>query len=162
MIPALGYLVQYERLIRKSKQGKLSTAELTFLIEKFNPAELYQYEQQRELSISLLKEWLVNYKFRNWQETETRKKPVTNAMRTRRASEIAKLLNNTDEWHSHGRGISMAVLRERLRLRIEDFRENDDLNKSIRAYYSLLTDYMMRRGHSAIVHCKKSYVALAW
>src|SRR5579863_7668178 len=66
LVPALGYLVQFERLIEKSRKGKLTTAELTFLVEKFDPAELYSYEQARELSIALLKEWLVRYKFKNW------------------------------------------------------------------------------------------------
>ena len=47
MIPALGYLIQYERLIEKSKKGKLTTAELTYLVQKFDPAELYRFEQAR-------------------------------------------------------------------------------------------------------------------
>ena len=59
-IPALGYLVQYERLIKKSRKGKLSPAEISFLVTKFDPAELYRYEQERELSISLLEKWLVS------------------------------------------------------------------------------------------------------
>lgn len=49
-VPALGYLVQYDRLLKKAQQGTLNTAEITFLIEKFDPAELYRYEQARELS----------------------------------------------------------------------------------------------------------------
>ena len=45
-IPAHGYLIQYERLIEKSRRGKITTAELQFLMEKFDPAELYRYEQE--------------------------------------------------------------------------------------------------------------------
>ncbi len=160
MIPALGYLVQYERLIKKAEEGQLSTAEMAFLLEKFDPAELYHYEQVRELSISLLKEWLVKYKFKNWKKTRTRKRPVTGAMRTRRASEIAKALNKTEQWHSHARGISMDVLRRNLRLEIEDFGENLDLNAGIRRYYKLLKDYMMRRAHSGALHTKGRYAPL--
>jgi len=33
------------------------------LIQGFDQGELYYYEQARELSIALLKEWLVKYKF---------------------------------------------------------------------------------------------------
>jgi ClpP class serine protease len=58
-VPALGYLEQYDRLVEKSKAGTLTTAELTYLLQNFDPAELYQYEQERELSIALLEEWLV-------------------------------------------------------------------------------------------------------
>lgn len=112
MIPALGYLVQYERLMQLSKKRKLTSAEITYLVEKFDPAELYRYEQARELSITLLKEWLVKYKFKNWKKTKTRKINVTKAMKTRRASEIAKKLNKTEKWHSHGHGISMEILKK--------------------------------------------------
>jgi hypothetical protein len=50
-VPALGYLEKYNRLIEKSKKGSLTAAELTFLIEKFDPAELDQFEKARDLSI---------------------------------------------------------------------------------------------------------------
>ena len=157
MVPALGYLVQYERLIEKSKTGDLTTAELAYLLERFDPAELYRYEQARQLSISLLKEWLVRYKFRDWSRTETRKKRVTQAMKSQRASAIAKLLNKTDRWHSHSRGISMEVLRRDLKLRIEDFGQDESLSASIRQYYRLLKDYMVRRNHAGVLHSKGGY-----
>jgi ClpP class serine protease len=41
-VPALGYLEQYERLIAKSAAGTLTTAELAYFIQNFDPAELYQ------------------------------------------------------------------------------------------------------------------------
>ncbi len=74
LVPALGYLEQYDRLIKKSANGTLTSAELAYLIDKFDPAELYYYEQARELSIALLKEWLVKYKFKNWTTTQTKEK----------------------------------------------------------------------------------------
>ncbi|HDO52548.1 MAG TPA: serine dehydrogenasease [Rhizobiales bacterium] len=157
MIPALGYLIQYERLIKKSREGKLTTAELTYLVQKFDPAELYRFEQARELSITLLKEWLVNYKFRNWTKTRSRKRPVTPSMRTRRAGQIAKELNRTEKWHSHSRGISMEVLARDLRLEVHDFGKNHELNEKIRAYYGLLKDYMARVQHGGVVHARGSY-----
>jgi len=158
MVPALGYLVQYERLIEKSKAGTLTTAEMAFLIEKFDPAELYRYEQARELSITLLKQWLVKYKFKNWKKTRARGRSVTKAMRTRRAAEIAKLLNKTERWHSHGRGISMEVLRKDVRLEIEDFGSVPTLHEKIREYNRLLIDYMVRRGHRGVFHWLGHYV----
>lgn len=161
LLPALGYLVQYERLIEKSKAGKLTTAEMAFLIEKFDPAELYKYEQSRELSITLLKRWLVKYKFNNWKKTETRGKTVTNAMRTRRAAEVAKILNKTEHWHSHGHGISIEVLRRDVRLQIEDFGSKPTLNQKIRTYHRLLVDYKMRRGHRGVLHWVNHYTPLA-
>jgi ClpP class serine protease len=162
MIPALGYLIQYERLIRKSSKSKLTTAELAFLVEKFDPAELYRYEQARELSISLLKEWLVKYKFKNWTKTETRGKAVTKQMRTRRASKIAATLNDTERWHVHGRGISMEVLRRELELKIDDFGLKPEFDRKLKGYYRLLVDYMTKLGHPSAVHGKGLFVPVLW
>jgi membrane-bound ClpP family serine protease len=161
MVPALGYLVQFDRLINKSKKGQLTDAELTFLIEHFDPAALYEYEQARELSITLLKQWLVKYKFKNWKRTQTRKLKVTDQMRVKRAREIAERLNKTEVWHSHGRGISMAVLREELNIQIEDFGANPDLSQKILTYHRFLVDYMAKLGDSCVLHTNGRYRPLA-
>ena len=146
-VPALGYLEQYNRLIKKSAKGELTTAEIVYLVQRFDPAEFYRYEQERELSIALLEEWLVKYKFKNWKKTETRKEEVTPRMRKQRARNIAKTLNKTDRWHSHSRGIPMEVLRRDLKLKIDDFGSDLTLGPLIHDYYHLLQDYTMRRGH---------------
>jgi ClpP class serine protease len=61
-VSALGYLDQVDRMIEKSKKGDLSDAELVML-QDLDLAMLNSYEQQKNLTITLLKEWLVNYKF---------------------------------------------------------------------------------------------------
>jgi hypothetical protein len=50
---------------------------------------LYQYEHARALSVALLKEWLVKYKFKEWKITRTRKRRVTVKMKEKRAAQIA-------------------------------------------------------------------------
>jgi hypothetical protein len=157
-IPALGYLEQFKRFVDKSNRGTLTTAELVYMTKVFDPAELYRYEQARELSITLLKEWLVSYKFRNWKKTRSRKKTVTSQMRTMRAREVAKMLNKTGRWHSHSRGITMAVLRRDLKLEIEDFGESEDKSAKIRDYFMLLKDYMGKRGHQVAFHSTAEYM----
>lgn len=157
LVPALGYLVQFERLLEKSKCGQLTDAEMAFLLKKFDPGELYQYEQERELSIELLKEWLAKFKFKDWVVTESHQLPVTTEMRADRAEEIAKALNDTARWHSHGRGITMPILRNELKLRINDFGENTELNGAVRGYQKLLKDYMMRREHEMVVHTRSRF-----
>jgi hypothetical protein len=159
-VPALGYLDKYKALIDSSNKGTLSAAELTFLIEKFDPAELHQFEQARDLSIDLLKKWLVKYKFKNWKKTGTKKKTVTLAMKEQRASEIAKLLNETKKWKTHGRGLSIEVVRKELFLVVEDFGANAALNKAVRSYYRLLQDYMMRRDHQLVIQTPENYFAV--
>ena len=96
LIPATGYLIQYQRLIDKSARGELTTAEASILIQNFDLGELYSYEQARNLSITLLKEWLVKYKFKNWDKTKTRGLPVTRKMKHQRAEEIAERLNDIE------------------------------------------------------------------
>lgn len=163
LVPALGYLAQYERLLTKANdpnQG-LSTAELTLLIEAFDQADLYRFEQARNLSITLLKEWLVKYKFKDWHKTATRGIEVTEEIRQNRAEDIAKILSDPNRWHTHGRGISMEVLRNELNLQIDDFESDPPFAKAIKDYYSLLNDYMKKIGHSDILHMKEFLIPLS-
>ena len=160
-VPALGYLEQYRRLIKKSADGTLTTAELAYFIQNFDSAELYQYEQERELSIALLEEWLVKYKFKNWKVTETSKTKVTREMRKKRANEVAEKLNDTKRWHSHGRGITMQVIRRDLKLLVDDFEADPAIAQPIHDYFRLLQDYQTRRAHFLyVIHGKGIHVGL--
>jgi hypothetical protein len=159
-VPALGYLEQYSRLIEKSQQGVITPAEVSYLIAQFDPAELYSYEQARELSVSLLKKWLVKHKFRNWETTQERGLDVTAEMRAERAEEIARRLNDTKLWHSHSRGISMDAVRRDLKLQIEDFDEVPRLGIRIRTYYKLLQGYILDKGHEIVLHRRRRYKSL--
>ena len=98
LVPALGYLVQFERLLEKSKRRELTDAEMAFLLKRFDPENCINTSKS-QLSIELLKEWLVKFKFKDWTITETRHVPVTPQMRIERAEEIAKSLNDTARWH---------------------------------------------------------------
>lgn len=158
-VPALGYLEQYKRLVSKSAEGKLTAAEMAILIENFDQAELYQFEHERKLTVALLEQWLVKYKFKNWRVTETTQTPVTKAMRVKRATEIGEKLNDTELWHSHGRGIPMEVLKRDLKLLIRDFGADAALAGPLHDYFRLLSDYRMRRGHEFFVlHTKGRHV----
>lgn len=156
-VPALGYLERYKTLIDKAKRGEITEAEVQLLISGFDQAELYQYEHARELSIALLKEWLVKYKFKTWKITKTRKLTVTKKMKEDRAKEIAQELNNTERWHYHGYGISMEVLRRDLKVEIDDFSADDNKALLVRGYHDLLSDYMAKRGAKGVIHIKGDY-----
>ena len=162
-VPGLGYLEKYKQLIAKSgRRGGLTQAELAFLLDKFDPAQLHRLEQAREHSVDLLKKWLVEYKFKNWNRTKTQGRKVTLKMKTDRAKEIAKKLNDTRLWRSHGRGISIDVVKNTLNLVVDDFGSEPELaglNKYFRNYYRLLQDYMERRSQSFVVHTHSSFLA---
>jgi hypothetical protein len=157
-VPALGYLVQYERLLNKAEQGAITAAEMQILLD-FDQAELYKYEQARELSITLLREWLARYKFKNWYKTRTQGVQVDEAMRCKRAEEVAGILNDTKRWHTHGRGISRDVLERDLNLIIDDFGSDPERSRRIHGYHNLRDDYMMKRGNAGVVHTIGEYVA---
>jgi hypothetical protein len=156
-VSALGHLERYNALIKRAESGDITTAEVQLLIDGFDQAELYNYEQAVELSISLLEKWLVKYKFKNWNETETRKAPVTEQMKIDRASEVGRQLNDTKKWHSHGYGISMEVVRRDLRIKIDDYEQYADKCLAIREYHDLLIDYMGRRGSKGVIHILGDY-----
>lgn len=161
-VPALGYLEKYNQLVKKSAKGGLSQAELAMFIDKFDPAEMHRFEQAREHSVDLLEKWLVRYKFKNWKVTQTKGITVTPKMKADRAKEIAKKLNDTKLWRSHGRGLSINVFRNDLNLLIDDFGEDPklaDLKRTTKAYYRLLQDYMQKRGKQMWVQTAHGYIA---
>ena len=80
LIPALGYLIRYEDLLEKANSGNITAAELNILLN-FDQGDLYRFTQARDLSISLLEEWLVKYKFKDWTTTETHGDPVSLEMK---------------------------------------------------------------------------------
>jgi hypothetical protein len=156
LVPALSYLNQFERLNAKANAGTLTTAEYA-LLSKLDLGELYQFEQARELSIELLIKWLSKYKFKDWQQTESRGMAVTDEMKRERAREIAGALNNTERWHSHGRGIDMRTLTTELKLKIDDYSSNTKLRETVREYFELLRDYMMRQQLFSFVHTREYF-----
>ena len=156
LIPALAYLKKFEELNEKAAAGNLTTAEYV-LLQQLNVAELYQFEQARELSVELLIKWLSKYKFKDWKFTETTNTSVTVKMKKKRAKEIATLLNDPNRWHSHGRGIDISTLRRELKLRIEDYSENKELSMPVREYFSLLQDYLNREKLVSFVHTEEYF-----
>ncbi len=151
LVPALSYLSQYAHLIEKSKDEVLSTAELV-LLQKLDLAELHRFELARDLSIALLKEWLTNYKFKDWNKTETKGIRVTQSMKEERAKWIAEQLNDQKRWLTHGRGIDMRTLQEGLLLKIEDIGADPDLKRAVWDYFWFLRDHMARNGLVSFVH----------
>jgi hypothetical protein len=133
---------------------------LAYFVRDFDQAELFKYEQERDLSIALLEEWLAHYKFKNWKLTETRGIKVTPTMRRARAAEIAAKLNDTSLWYSHDRGIPMARLQRDLNLLIDDF-GTSKLKQPIHDYFQLLQDYQGRRAHyTFVVHRRGRHVGV--
>ena len=161
-VPALGYLDQVEKMLEKSKNNTLTDAEF-LILQNQDMAMLSRYEQAKELTITLLKKWLVEYKFKDWTHHETtpelKRKSVTDKEKKARAIEIAELLGNNKLWHSHNRYIGINALNDRnfLKLKIEDYSNNKELRSKIHTYNDILIDYISREGFPAFLHSKNHF-----
>jgi len=154
LVPALGYLEQFEVLQEKARQGRLTNAD-AILLSKLDLAELRRFELERDRSIDLIKDWLVRYKFKNWTRTRTRKKLVTAAMRSSRAAAIAKALQSLKRWGSHSRGITKDVLVNDLHLLIDDYGQHATLHEHVRHYFDLMREVVGT--HGSFVHTRKFF-----
>lgn len=155
-VPALGYLDKVEELLGKAKRNELTGPEFVML-QSLDLAMLSRFEQSRELTTTLLKKWLVEYKFKNWKThaTDTAKlgQPVTPEEKELRAEKIARDLGDNRRWHSHGRFIGPNTVRS-LRLQVDDYSADDEMRKEVRSYNDLLTEYVVRHDFKFFLHSR--------
>jgi len=142
-VPALGYLDKVEELLDKAKKGTLTDAEFVIL-KNLDLAELRWYEQAKNLTIDLIKEWLTKYKFKNWNTHKSNNSCVTLEDKEKRATEIAGKLADSKKWCSHSRPIDINQLRE-MKLKIEDL-SGCPFNNAIQVFDSLQNDYITKNG----------------
>ena len=156
-VPALGYLDQVEKMIEKSSRNQLTDAEF-IILQNQDLAMLSQFEQAKNLTITLLKRWLVEFKFKDWtvhQSTPAKLgQPVTLQEKEQRAEEIANILSDNKIWHSHGRKISAATLTNVLKLRIENYSGDAKLTNLIRSYNDFLLEYILRNDTPVFLHSR--------
>jgi hypothetical protein len=159
-VPALGYLDKVEELLEKARQNQLTDAEF-LILQGQDLATLSRYEQQRNLTVTLLKQWLVQFKFKDWQahgSSATKKgQPVTADEKQERAEEVARILGNNKHWHSHGRMIGPETLRGVLRLVIEDYSADAKLKMMIRSYNDLIVEFVLRNNYEHFLHSRNFF-----
>jgi Serine dehydrogenase proteinase len=148
-VAALGYL---DKVAEITQKPQLSPADVVFL-RGMDLAKLALFEQARDLSIDLLKKWLVQYKFKDWNihRTTVPGSPVTQQEKAARAAEIAAALSDHKKWFSHGRALNLEKLKE-LKLDIDDYSNDVSLRSAIRAYNDLLTAHTDRMGLPFYLH----------
>ncbi|MCF6302855.1 MAG: hypothetical protein L3J13_06600, partial [Devosiaceae bacterium] len=99
---------------------------------------MFALEQAKTHSSDLIERWLCQYKFKDWTHRETDGGEVDENYKAERAKAIAELLGDATHWNSHGRGIPLRVLEsEQIKLKINNFGKDADLNKAVREYYDL-------------------------
>ena len=149
-VPALGYLDKINDYMRKAKEGTLTNVEAEIL-KNFDLAELRSFEQAKDLTIDLLKKWLVNYKFKNWN-IHSDGRAVTPEEKEQRAEEIANKLGDNNEWKTHGRPIDIETLKS-LKLQITDYSDKPE-REAIRNYYKILRDFVARHNFPQFIHTR--------
>ena len=149
-VPALGYLDKVENMLEKSQKNQLTDAEF-FILQNLDLAMLSRYEQARNLTVTLLKKWLVNYKFNDWEIHESNGKAVTLKEKEARAEEIAIALGDNKSWHSHNRMIGINTLNQ-LRLKIDDYSYNEKLRSKIKSCNDFLVEYIARENYRVFIH----------
>lgn len=152
LIPAMGYLDEVGKFKQKAS---LSEAEV-FMLQQLDIGMLNAYESARDLTVTLLKEWLVRYKFKTWETHRTDPdkigQNVTLEEKEARAEELARMLADNQLWKSHGRFIGMARLRKQVRLEVEDFGEVPGLRSKVRSYHDTLVQMVEREKQPFFLH----------
>ena len=129
-ISAYDYMEWVEEKHREAnKQGRLNPFDAT-MVAQINPGELREVGHALRFAEDLVGKWLKQYKFKHWDVTETRKKPVTDAMKDKKAREIAKKLTDHGKWRSHGRSIKIKDLEE-IGLRITKIDKDEQLKEIV-------------------------------
>lgn len=149
-VPALGYLDKIAELVEKAKNNQLTNAEF-LILKDFDLAELKGYEQAKELTITLLQDWLVKYKFKNWNR-HSNGDAVTNEEKRIRAQEIATKLGDYNIWKTHVRPINIKLL-ESLKLKINDYSKDETKRSVIRKYYKLMSGFVVEG--KLFIHTRK-------
>jgi hypothetical protein len=156
-VPARGYLDKVGDMFEKAAAGTLSNAEF-LILQNQDLAMLSRYEQAHNLTVTLLKKWLVEYKWKDWATHQTTPaligQPVTPEQKTARAEEVANRLGDNKHWHSHGRMIGIETLRTFLRLKIEDYSNDQKLQPIIRSYNDLITEWIAKTDNRVFFHTR--------
>jgi hypothetical protein len=156
-VPALGYLAKYEELIEKSKNGSITKGEILLLLTQ-DLAMLNSFQQARELTTVLIKDWLAKYKFQNWITHQSNPdklgQTVTYVEKQIRAEEIATSLSDHRDWKSHSRYLDLQCLRSVLRLEIDEFSEDHDLGMAIIDYNEFIRQYIQNNNFNNFIHSR--------
>ena len=123
----------------KKEVGKTLSLNKAYIpiLQGISPGEIQGATNALKFSKTLVTDWLVSYKFKNWKKHSSSGSPVTDEERKERAERIADRLCNHGLWLTHGRSIKLNDLRE-MGLQINDYSEKPSLSEAITRYYTLL------------------------
>ncbi len=133
-----------EALLKGMDEIKREVVDTNFLnpayipiLQGISPGEIQGAQNALDFAKVLVREWLVQYKFKEWNVHSQTGMPVTLEEKNERANEIATCLCDHSKWLTHARSIKIQDLEE-MKLVINDYSKNSELNEAIGKYYTLL------------------------
>ncbi len=157
-LPASWYLDRINELIGKERNWDYLTQSELNIVVSADIWRLKFIEQAKNLTVTLLKEWLVKYKFKDWNKHEWKFNPekkwqkVTKLEKEKRAEEIANMLWDVNKWHTHWRTIDIFKLQNDLKLKINDINNNKSLKLTLKEYYDIINMY--KGDNSIFIHTR--------
>ena len=107
------------------------------LLRNIDLRDIGMAKSASKYSTDMVKDFLVNYKFRTWEKHSSTGLDVTDDDKKKRADEIASLLCDHSEWKSHGHAINRDVAWNKCRLKIKHSESTVGLDKAMRRMWAL-------------------------
>ncbi len=141
-VPAQSILILLEKIREDGQQcitkGMPLPWDLIRIIDNIDARLLGDAIAQSDYAIKMAKDFLVNYKFKNWTVHSTTGNPVTREEKESRAKETAELLCSHKYWKSHAHGITRDMAKDPLLIKIEEIESIPGLESAIRKLWALV------------------------
>lgn len=131
------FLQGLNKIRTESAENKILELAYIPMLQQLSPGEIQHCENAQKFSQTLVKDWLIKYKFSSWLTHNDSGQPVTNEEKEAKADDIAKKLGDHSHWLTHGRSIKIDDLRT-MGLKITDYSADVELNDAIVRYFTLL------------------------
>ncbi len=125
-----------ERGEKKMKAGENPAWTDIQILLNIDPKEIGDARSASSYSISLVKEYLLKYKFSSWN-THSDGRAVNEQEKNESAEKIAAFLCNHAEWKSHGHGISRETATEKCRIKIVASETIPNLDRAVKRFWAL-------------------------
>ncbi len=135
------FLKGLERIKAEVEATKILPKVYIPMLSNLSPGDIENAENAQEFGRILVEDWLVKYKFKNWDKHSKSGKQVTEKEKKTRAKEIAKELSKQSKWKTHARPIRLPDLID-LGIQITNYQDKPELCEAIRRYYTLFLMFM--------------------
>lgn len=136
-VSADSFLEGLDKIKKEITSDKTLDSVYNPILRNISPGEIQQCKNVQNFSKFLVKNWIVEYQYKNWNNHASTNHPVSMQEKQAKAEEIAQKLCKQSEWFLHNRSIKANELLN-MGLFITDYSKNEQLNDAITRYYTLL------------------------